>query len=787
MFGKLIDYQKKNHSIKLIYQEGICEIQFITNEIIRFLSILEKKEKSFAIENLKSKTVKYDLIKKENHLEVITPSLKIKIYDEFKVDIYNNDDILICEDYKGNRNPFIRHALEIDESIEDSKKASDVSLGEGHNTTRDINHHKIEIIKKHHLGDHYYGLGEKTGFLDKKGYEYEMWNTDDPSAHLEYFKSLYKSIPFYTVLNEKYTYGIFYDNTYRTFFDMGKENAEYIYFGADNGNIDYYFISGKTLKNVITNYTYLTGTTPLPKLKTLGAHQSRWSYGSSKRVDQIIDGYIKNDIPLDYIHLDIDYMQDYKVFTINNERFPDFMNKVKSWNEKGIGLITIIDPGVKVEDGYFMYEEGIKNNLFLTRNGEVYENRVWPGKSVYPDFSKETTRNWWANATKILTNQGVQGIWNDMNEPASFDGPLEDDVMFENDGKSATHLKMHNIYANLMAKATYKGIKENTSERPFIITRAAYSGSQKYTTFWTGDNQSLWIHLQMAIPMLCNMSLSGLSFIGTDIGGFGGDVTKELLCRWAEVGAYFPLCRNHSSMMTRDQEPFAFDEETIQIYKHALQIRYELIPYYYDLFYQGEKTGLPVLRPLVLNYQEDKETYNQNDQFMIGDNILVSPVLESGKTKKMVYLPSGKWYVLNTNKIYKEGYHVIDAPLGVCPTFVKMGSIIPTYQNVKNLNKQITNLTVDIYPGKNTKYYHLYDDGKTFNYQNGIKTVYEFRLKSNEIKINVEDNYQKYQTITYRIYKNIKDITIDGIKKDILVHENYIQVTTDGNSHVIKF
>lgn len=787
MFGKLIDYQKKNHSIKLIYQEGICEIQFITNEIIRFLSILEKKEKSFAIENLKSKTVKYDLIKKENHLEVITPSLKIKIYDEFKVDIYNNDNILICEDYKGNRNPFIRHALEIDESIEDSKKASDVSLGEGHNTTRDINHHKIEIIKKHHLGDHYYGLGEKTGFLDKKGYEYEMWNTDDPSAHLEYFKSLYKSIPFYTVLNEKYTYGIFYDNTYRTFFDMGKENAEYIFFGADNGNIDYYFISGKTLKNVITNYTYLTGTTPLPKLKTLGAHQSRWSYGSSKRVDQIIDGYIKKDIPLDYIHLDIDYMQDYKVFTINNERFPDFMNKVKSWNEKGIGLITIIDPGVKVEDGYFMYEEGIKNNLFLTRNGEVYENRVWPGKSVYPDFSKETTREWWANATKILTNQGVQGIWNDMNEPASFDGPLEDDVMFENDGKPATHLKMHNIYANLMAKATYKGIKENTSERPFIITRAAYSGSQKYTTFWTGDNQSLWIHLQMAIPMLCNMSLSGLSFIGTDIGGFGGDVTKELLCRWAEVGAYFPLCRNHSSMMTRDQEPFAFDEETIRIYKHALQTRYELIPYYYDLFYQGEKTGLPVLRPLVLNYQEDKETYNQNDQFMIGNNILVSPVLESGKTKKMVYLPSGKWYALNTNKIYKEGYHIIDAPLGICPAFVKMGSIIPTYQNVKNLNKQITNLTVDIYPGKNTKYYHLYDDGKTFNYQNGIKTVYEFALKSNEIKINVEDNYQKYQTITYRIYKNIKDITIDGIKKDISVHENYIQVTTDGNSHVIKF
>lgn len=787
MFGKLLNYQQKNHSIILNYENENCEIQFITNDIFRIYVKLSKKEKSFAIEKLKYKNVYYSIQNNINYLQITTTNYIIKVYDEFKINIYDKENTLICEDYLYNRNPFIRHALEIDESIEDSIKASEVSLGEGHNTTRDINHHKIEIIKKHQIGDHYYGLGEKTGFLDKTGYEYEMWNTDDPSAHLEYFKSLYKSIPFYLVLNEKYSYGIFFDNTYRTYFDMGKENKNYIYFGADNGNIDYYFIGGKNLKNVITNYTYLTGTTPLPKLKTLGAHQSRWSYGSSKRVDQIIDGYIKNDIPLDFIHLDIDYMQDYKVFTINNERFPNLENKIKKWEKEGIGLITIIDPGVKVEDGYFMYEEGKKNNLFLTRNKEIYENRVWPGKTVYPDFSKETTRKWWAKSTKLLTDKGIKGIWNDMNEPASFDGPLEDDVMFDNDNHPENHLKMHNVYANLMAKATFDGLKENTNERPFIITRAAYSGAQKYTTFWTGDNQSLWIHLQMAIPMLCNMGMSGLSFIGTDIGGFGGDVTKELLCRWAEVGTYFPLCRNHSSMMTRDQEPFAFDDETIKIYRKAIKQRYQLIPYYYDLFYQGEKTGLPLIRPLVLNYQNDPETFNQNDQFMIGDNLLVSPVLEPGKNKKLVYLPKGKWYLINTKQIYKEGYHIVDAALDTCPTFIKMGSVIPTYKNIKNLNQPVTNLTIDIYPGKSTKYNHLYDDGKSYNYQKGIKTIYEFNLKTNELKINVNNNYQKYQKITYRIYKTIKKVTIDNIEKDVNIYDNYVTITTDGNNHIIKF
>lgn len=794
MFGKLLTYRVKKHCVELTYEEGICFVELINNDIIRFVSYLEKKEKSFAIDNLKYRNVNFKLSKIFDHLEMSTPNLLIKIYDEFKIDIYNQEGLLICEDYRGSRNPFIRHAIALDESEEEAMTAKTISLGEGHQTNNNFPHHKIEIIKKYHCGDYFYGLGEKTGNLNKYGYEYEMWNTDEPSAHLEYFKSLYKSVPFYLVLNNNnntdnhYCYGIFFDNTYRTFFDMGKENAEYIYFGADNGNLDYYFIYGKTLKDIIKNYTALTGTTPLPAIKTLGAHQSRWSYGTSKRVDQIIEGFLKNDIPLDFIHLDIDYMQDYKVFTINNDRFPNIEEKIQEWSQKGIDLITIIDPGVKVEDGYTIYEEGKKNNLFLTKNKKIYQNRVWPGISVYPDFSKEECRNWWKKNTKILTDKKIKGIWNDMNEPASFDGPLDDDVEFYNDGKPANHLKMHNVYGHLMAKATYEGIKENTNERPFVLTRAAYAGTQKYSTFWTGDNQSLWIHLQMAIPMLCNMGMSGFSFVGTDIGGFGGDVTKELLCRWVEVGAFFPLCRNHSSMMTKDQEPFAFDQETLKIYQKAIKGRYQLIPYYYDLFYQGEKSGLPIIRPLVLNYQDDQETYNLNDEFMVGDSILVSPVLESGKTKKLVYLPSGKWYQINTANIYKEGYHIASAHLDTCPTFIKAGSIIPTYQNVSHLSERVNDLKIDIYPGKSEKYSHLYDDGKTFNYQKDIKTIYQFDLKAKELKVEVENNYLKYNSITYRIYNpTIKHIFVDEKEIDFSKSDHYIEFTLDGEAHKINF
>lgn len=786
--NKSITYRLEKNKVFIKSNDRELLIEFINDKIFRVYEELERKTNSFAIENLETKDVELSIEINIDSLIIKSKILSIKVYDNLMLDIYHFDKLL-CEDYKGKRNPFKRHAISTYETDEEKEKAKALSLAEGHESNDDdVNHHKIEVLKVNNQNNIYYALGEKTGFLNKQGYEYEMWNTDEPSAHLEYFKTLYKSVPFYISFNNVASYGIFFDNTYKTYFDMGKENSEYIYFGSDNGNLDYYFIYGPSLKDVVSNYISLTGKTPLPKRKMLGIHQSRWSYGTKERVDEIINGYIDNDLPLDVIHLDIDYMDNYKVFTYDKSRF-DLKNNIEEWKNKGIEVVTIIDPGTKVEKGYFMYEDGIKNNYFATRNNEVYVNSVWPGKSVFPDFSKEITRNWWGKSQKIMTDFGVSGIWNDMNEPASFEGPLPDDVEFDKDGQKANHLEIHNVYGHLMAKATFEGLKEATNERPYVLTRAAYAGSQKYTSFWTGDNQSLWIHLQMAIPMLCNMSLSGFSFIGTDIGGFGGDVTKELLIRWAQVGVFFPLCRNHSAMMTRDQEPFSFDKETISIYRKALKIRESLIPYYYDLFYHGEQNNTPVMLPLVYYYQDDENTYNLNDQFMIGDSIMVAPVLEQGKTKRMVYLPKGTWYNINNHKTYTGNQYIVeDAPLDTCPIYVKDSSIIPTYDNINHINEQ-NNIVFNIFPG-NSSYEHIYDDGKSYDYRNNILTSYNIKTTQiNDnllIDVDVTNNYKTYENVIYRIYNTKGNIFVDDKLIDTNNKSNYLEIKLDGLSHKLE-
>ena len=295
-----------------------------------------------------------------------------------------------------------------------------------------------------------------------------------------------------------------------------------------------------------------------------------------------------------------------------------------------------------MDKGYNIYDEGLENHLYATdKDGIVYKNKVWPGDSVYPDFMNERTRKWWAGNQKIMMDTGVSGIWNDMNEPASFLGPLPDDVMFNNDGTLIQHKEAHNVYGHMMAKATYEGIKTATNKRPFIVTRACYAGSQKYSTVWTGDNQSTWEHLRMSIPMLMNLGLSGMAFCGTDVGGFGFDCSAELLARWVQVGAFTPLFRNHSALGTRDQEPWAFDEETEEINRKYIKLRYKFIPYLYDLYRKCELTGAPIIRPLLFNYENDKNTYEINDQFLFGDSILVAPVVEQGARQRMVYLPEG--------------------------------------------------------------------------------------------------------------------------------------------------
>ena len=630
---------------------------------------------------------------------------------------------------------------------------------------------------------YFYGLGERTGSLNKKGYHYRNWNTDDPTPHGETYAQLYKSIPFLIAIKNNEASGIFFDNHFESHFDMGKENSNYYYFGAKDGNLDYYFIYGPEVSEVVNEYTNLTGKTPLPQLWTLGYQQCRWSYAPEQRALEIAKTFREKNIPCDTIYLDIDYMDDFRVFTWDNKKFKNpkaFTDELKSM---GFKVVTIIDPGVKVDKGYKIYDEGLKNGYFATdKDGMVYKNTVWPGDSVFPDFMNSQVRKWWGNNQKIMFNLGIAGIWNDMNEPASFNGPLPEDIVFNNDGTLVTHKEIHNVYGHMMDKATYEGIKEATNKRPFVVTRACYAGTQKYSTVWTGDNQSTWEHLRMSLPMLMNIGLSGMAFCGTDVGGFGFDCTGELLSRWMQVGTFTPLFRNHSTIGSREQEPWAFDEITEEINKKYIKLRYKFIPYLYDMMHKCEKSGAPIIRPLLYNYQNDKKTYEINDEFMFGDNVLVSPVVEQGARQKLVYLPKGNsWIDYWTGEEFEGGQYIIkDAPLDICPIYIKTMSIISNGEDVNYIGEKDTeclNLSIYLCDKKGEGKYIAYnDDGESFDYKNGRFNEYEFIFDLNDnlnIKMNKNIGYEnKYKSIEFTLH-NFKN------NKKVLFNENEVKLNNN--------
>lgn len=761
MFGKLLNHQVKNQEIILEFEKKQGKIHILTDEIWNvFASFDSEEEPSAAIEGNKQINTEFAVIKKEGYLQIKTNSVIANIYDDFKIDFYDKEGKLVCEDYRGER--VVRNGV--------SEELIQMALQEGHQIDQKKEHYKIEVLKKMQGDEAFYGLGDKTGFLNKRGYEYEMWNTDNPDPQVDCFKALYKSIPFYIALRKESVYGLFYDNTYRSYFDMGKESEEYYLFGAEQGNLNYYYIAGDSIKTVIKNYTYLTGRTLVPQIWTLGYQQSRWGYESESQVREVASNLRKYDLPCDVIHLDIDYMEQFKVFTWNKERYDDPKKLIEDLKEDGFKIVTIIDPGVKVEEGYPIYEEGVKKGYFATdKEGNIYVNSVWPGKSVFPDFGNEEVQTWWGNNHSFLIEQGIRGIWNDMNEPASFEGQLPDDVVFSDGVKKADHAKVHNIYGHMMAKATYEGLKRLDGRRPYVITRACYAGSQKYSTAWTGDNHSIWAHLKMTVPQLCNLSLSGMAFVGTDVGGFGSDVTKELLCRWVEVGCFSPLFRNHSAKGTRFQEPWQFDEETLDINRKYIKLRYRLLPYFYDLFYQAEREGMPIIRPLILHYENDEIARNMNDEFLVGENLLVAPVLDQGHTCKMVYLPEGTWYDYWTKELVEGGEYILrDAPLDVCPIYVKAGSILPNYKEQSFVGEKMQDtLILDVYPGKGS-YTHYQDNGEDFAYQAGEYNEFQITIdEDNTCTINlVQEGYDTiYKTIRVICLEHVVEFQVNDMEK----------------------
>ncbi|MCM1283656.1 MAG: glycoside hydrolase family 31 protein [Muribaculaceae bacterium] len=745
--GKIRGCQSSGSEVIIRYEKGEVIVSVITPEIVNvFVPCWAREHYSRAIEGEKGIPVVIAVQQEGETLTVTTDALRLTFGEDLAMQAWDASGNRLFATYDRGRTV----TGTVDEQLKKLLEA------EGHDTSNiGSRNYPVQLVCALDAGDDFYGLGDKTGYLNKKYYEYENWNSDIPQAHTEDFHALYKSIPFLICKKEKGVYGMFFDNTFHSYVNLGKEQPDYFYYGADDGNLDLYIIGGASMPKVVENYTCLTGRTPLPQLWTLGYQQSRWGYGSAEDMREIAAGMRENDIPCDVLHFDIDYMDAFKVFTWDEKNYGRPGELVSELGEKGIKVVTIIDPGTKQEQGYFMHDEGVENGYFATdAGGEVYVNVVWPGESNYPDFGRKEVRDWWGNHHKFLLDIGVAGIWNDMNEPASFRGELPGDVVFHDGERATTHAEMHNVYGHYMSKAAYEGLRRLSDKRPFVITRACYAGTQKYSTVWTGDNQSLWPHLQMMIPQLCNLGMSGFAFAGTDIGGFGADVTPELLIRWVEAAVFSPLFRNHSAKGTRRQEPWQFGQKTLDIYRSYVKLRYQFLPYLYDLFYQGESTGLPVMRPLVLHYEEDKNTRNLNGEFLVGENLLVAPVVEQGATKKLVYLPEGVWYDYWTGeRLEGQQYILRDAPIELCPMYMRAGSMIPTYETVAYVGeKPYRRLTLLATP-EPAEYVHFQDNGENYDYREGGCNLYTFsKAADNTLSVHMEqEGYPRYGEITVKI------------------------------------
>lgn len=581
----------------------------------------------------------------------------------------------------------------------------------------------VTTYKKLQPNEHFIGLGEKTGNLDRSGQGYTNWNSDVYGYRVDQ-DPLYSSIPFYIGIHANVNYGIFLDNTFQTDFNFGASNNRFSSFGARGGEMNYYFIYHKKLADVISSYTYLTGRMPLPPLWSLGYQQNRYSYYPEAEVMRVAHTLREKRIPADGITLDIHYMDKYQLFTWNKSRFPDPLAMNTALNKLGFKTTVIVDPGIKVEQGAPAYESGLKQDVYLKySDGQPFTAQVWPGWCNFTDFTSAAGRNWWHEQVKFFARSGVSGIWNDMNEISTWGQKMPDNVLFDYDGQHTNHLQAHNVYGLQMIRSSYEGARENFPERPFILTRSGFAGLQRYAAIWTGDNRAEEDHMLQGVRLLNSLGLSGVSFTAMDIGGFTGNPTTTLYTKWMEIGAFIPYFRNHTGVNTKAAEPWAFGEEVQDVVRNYISLRYQLMPYLYSSFYESTQSGLPVMRSLAINYTFDPHVLfpTYQNQYEFGNGFMIAP-FESTKEYGAVYFPEGEWYDLfNGEKIRGGQEKAIGLSTNKLPVYVKGGSIIPMQSLVQTTADAPTDtLTIHVYNGsKANKFVYYEDDGKSFKYQNG--------------------------------------------------------------------
>ncbi|MGQ9717893.1 MAG: glycoside hydrolase family 31 protein [Anaerolineae bacterium] len=599
---------------------------------------------------------------------------------------------------------------------------------------------------------HFYGLGERAAPLDLRGGIYVNWNTD-PRTYDPGDDPLYLCVPFLLTVHSggRQAHGLLLENTARSRFDLGRTDPNTHTLEVEDEEVAYRFFYGPTVAQVLERFTEQTGRHPLFPLWALGYHQCRWSYYPEERVRRLARDFRETyRVPCDGIHLDIHYMDGYRVFTWDRERFPDPARMIADLHAQGFKVVLIVDPGVKADRKYRVFREGLEKGMFCRYpDGKVFIGPVWPGNSGFPDFTDPRVRAWWGDLHRELVEMGVDGFWDDMNEPAVFgeDGatipaPVQHAGIGEAPGLSPSdgcdHRRAHNVYGLNMACATAEGLARlRPDRRPFVITRSGWTGVQRYAAHWTADNRSDWPSLRQTLPMVLNLGLSGIAFTGADIGGFEGFASGELFTRWLQMSVFFPFCRAHTYFASPDQEPWSWGEPYLTVNREFIRLRYRLLPYLYTALWQCTQTGLPMVRPLLLAFQDDPATLALDDEFLCGDALLVAPVLEEGATRRRVYLPRGEWWDFWTDARYEGPLWVeADAPLERIPVFVRAGSVLPTGPEMDYVGQQPGDpLILHLYPvrpdgSEGPVASLLYeDDGESTAYQRGMYRLHRFQVE----------------------------------------------------------
>lgn len=579
----------------------------------------------------------------------------------------------------------------------------------------------------------YFGLGDKTGPLDRRGRSFTLWTTD-AYAYNDATDPLYKSIPFYLGLAGGTAWGVFLDSTWRSFFDFGQTEPDAVRIGAAGGDLDLYLIAGPAPAAVLDRYTALTGRPDLPPLWALGYQQSRWGYETTQRVEEVVAMHRAARLPLDVIWLDIGFQDRNRPFTTSATGFPDLPGLVRRLEqEDGVRTVVITDPHIALApgQGYLPYDAGTQADHFLRRaDGQPYSGKVWPGASVFPDFTRAETRDWWGGLYRGFVADGIAGFWNDMNEPSVFDGPahtMPQDVQHrvEEPGfppRVATHLEIHNVWGMLNARATADGLRALAPDRrPFVLTRATFAGGQRDAFVWTGDNTANWEHLRLSVPQLLSLGMSGFAFAGADVGGFRGGPSAALLTRWIQVAAFTPFFRNHTEQHTPDQEAYVGPPDDVARRREAIVTRYRLMPYLYTVAEEAARTGMPMLRPLFLMWP-DMGWRDLDNGFLLGADLLVVPPPDERLDDFGVRVPPGTgWYDFWSGARLPEQpeFGFTPSPDRV-PVLVRAGAIIPMQQPVDSTARTPGGpLTLAVYPGPDCAGTLYADDGLSTAYRDG--------------------------------------------------------------------